>query len=456
MKILIAGDGKVGLALTKQLLREGHDVVVIDTNQAVLSNNEVETEAMAVNGNAAAMDTLIRAGVRDAELLIAATNSDETNILCCLTGRKLNKKIHTIARIRNGEYSKQLAMLHEELGLSMTINPEQSAAREIFRLLQFPDFLKRETFAKGRVELVELKIRPDSKLKDIKLMDLYKIIRIKVLICAVARGNEVIIPSGDFVLKEGDHIYVTAAASDLTILLKNLGITPKEIWSILLVGGGRIGRHLARRLLKAGADVKIIEKNPEQARVLAEEFPKAEVVIGDGTSQSFLQSEGITEADSVVTLTDIDEENLVVSMYANVLGVPKIITKMNRLEYVSVLGDIGIGSVVSPKAICCQEIVRYVRAMQNQKGSIISLHRVANDRAEALEFRVDSSVRHRGIPLKDVPIKKGVLIFAITHNGVTTIPDGNSTFEIGDTVSIITANSSLVQGMNDIFQNEIL
>ena len=265
MKILIAGDGKVGLALTQQLLREGHDVVVIDANQEVLNNNEVETEAMAVHGNAAAMDTLIRAGVRDAELLIAATNSDETNILCCLTGRKLNKKIHTIARIRNGEYSKQLAMLHEELGLSMTINPEQSAAREIFRLLQFPDFLKRETFAKGRVELVELKIRPDSKLKDIKLMDLYKIIRIKVLICAVACGNEVIIPSGDFVLKEGDHIYVTAAASDLTILLKNLGITPKEIWSILLVGGGRIGRHLARRLLKAGADVKIIEKNPEQA-----------------------------------------------------------------------------------------------------------------------------------------------------------------------------------------------
>lgn len=453
MKIIIAGDGKVGVALTKQLLRENHDVVVIDANQSVLENSEFEDETLMVHGNAAAMETLLRADVKAAELLIAATNSDETNILCCLTGRKLNKKIHTIARIRNPEYNHQLSMLQEELGLSMMINPEQSAAREIFRLLQFPDFLRRETFAKGRIELVELKVRSDSKLKDIKLLDLYKIVRIKVLVCAVVRGGEVTIPTGDFMLREGDHIYVTAASSDLYLLLRNLGITPKEIWNIMLVGGGRIGNHLTKRLLKAGAGVKIIEKNPARARALAEEFPKAEVFIGDGSKQELLLDEGLSQADALVTLTDIDEENLIISMFANVKGVPKVITKMNRLEYVSVLGDIGIGSVVSPKALACQEIVRYVRAMQNQKGSIVALHRVANDRVEALEFRVDKDVRYLDTPLKDIPVKKGILFFSISHNGVTSIPDGNSCFMVGDTVSIVTNNSALVQSMNEIFES---
>ncbi len=452
MKILIAGDGKVGLALTEQLLKEGHDVVVIDSKRSALENNSVEDAAMAVHGNAAAMDTLLHAGVRDADLLIAATHSDETNILCCLTGKKLNKNIHTIARIRNAEYNRQLSMLQEELGLSMMINPEQSAAREIFRLLQFPDFLQRETFAKGRIELVELQVRADSKLKDIKLLDLYKIVRIKVLVCAVSRKGEVFIPTGDFVLREGDHIYVTAASSDLMLLLKNLGITPKEIWKIMLIGGGgRIGRYLVQRLLKAGAVVKVIEKDPDRARALAESFPKAEVVLGDGSKQELLLDEGIENAEAVVTLTEIDEENLVISMFANIKGVPKVITKMNRLEYVNVLGDIGIGSVISPKVLCCADIVRYVRAMQNQKGSIITLHRVANDQVEALEFRVDKSVKWQDTPLKDIPVKKGVLFFSISHNGVTTIPDGNSSFTEGDTVSIVTANSSLMQGMNDIF-----
>ncbi len=453
MRILIAGDGKVGLALTQQLLREGHDVVVIDSNKSVLTNPDIEDATLAVHGNAAAMDTLLDAGVKDADILIAATNSDETNILCCLTGKKLNKNLHTISRIRNAEYNRQLSMLQEELGLSMMINPEQSAAREIFRLLQFPDFLRRETFAKGQIELVELKIRPDSKLKDIKLLDLYKIVRIKVLVCAVDRKGEVTIPTGNFVLKEGDHIYVTAASSDLTILLKNLGITPKEIWNIMLIGGGRIGRHLTKRLLKAGAEVKIIEKNPANARALAEDFPKAEVVLADGSKQDILQEEGLSQADALVTLTDIDEENLVISMYANVQNVPKVITKMNRLDYVEVLGDIGLGSVVSPKALCCNDIVRYVRAMQNQKGSIVTLHRVANDKVEALEFHVNKQVKYQGMALKDIPVKKGILFFSISHNGNTIIPDGNSSFVEGDTVSIVTTNSSQVMSMDDIFDD---
>ncbi len=453
MKILIAGDGKVGLALTQQLIKEGHDVVVIDSNKSVLTNPDIEDATLAVHGNAAAMDTLIHAGVRDADILISVTNSDETNILCCLTGKKLNKHLHTICRIRNAEYNQQLVMLQQELGLSMVINPDQSAAREIFRLLQFPDFLRRETFAKGHIELVELKVRADSKLKDIKLLDLYKIVRIKVLVCAVERKGEVTIPTGNFVLKEGDHIYVTAASSDLTILLKNLGISPKEIWNIMLIGGGRIGRHLTKRLIKAGAEVKVIEKNPEIARSLAEDFPKAEIVLADGTKQNVLLDEGLTQADAVVTLTNVDEENLVISMFANVQNVPKVITKMNRLEYVGVLGDIGIGSVVSPKALCCNDIVRYVRAMQNQKGSIVTLHRVANDKVEALEFHVNHEVKFQGVPLKDIPVKKGILFFSISHKGVTTIPNGMSSFVEGDTVSIVTTNSSQIMSMDDIFDD---
>jgi len=452
MKILIAGDGKVGMALTELLVKEGHDVVVIDSNSSALIDSQVEDAALAVLGNAAAMDTLLRAGVRDANLLIAATNSDETNILCCLTGKKLNPRIHTIARIRNADYNKQLAMLQEELGLSMIVNPEQAAAREIYRLLQFPDFLRRETFAQGRVELVELLIGADSKLKDIRLMDMYRIVRLKVLVCAVSRKGEVTIPTGEFILREGDHIYVTAQVNDLSLLLKNLGITPKEIWSIMLIGGSRICQYLARRLTKAGAKVKIIEKNPARARALAEDFPKAEVVCGDGSKQELLVDEGLSQADALVTLTDIDEENLVISMFANVKGVPKVITKLGRQEYVNILGDIGIGSVVSPKALCCTDIVRYVRALQNQKGSIVALHKVANDQVEALEFKVDTSVLYRDMPLKDIPIRKGVLMFSISHNGVTEIPGGASSFSIGDTVSIVTTNSNQILSMNDIFR----
>lgn len=452
MKILIAGDGKVGMALTEQLVREGHDVVVIDASQTVLHDSQIEDTALTVLGNAAAMDTLLRAGVRDANLLIAATNSDETNILCCLTGKKLNPHIHTISRIRNADYNQQLVMLQEELGLSMSVNPERAAAREIYRLLQFPDFLRRETFAQGQVELVELKIGADSKLKGIRLMDMYRIVRIKVLVCAVSRKGEVIIPTGEFVLREGDHIYVTAQVNDLSLLLSNLGITPKEIWSIMLIGGSRICQYLARRLLKSGAHVKIIEKNPTRARALAELLPKAEVVCGDGSKQELLENEGLAQADALVTLTDIDEENLVISMFANAKGVPKVVTKLGRQEYVNILGDIGIGSVVSPKALCCTDIVRYVRALQNQKGSIVALHRVANDQVEALEFKVDNSVLYRDMPLKEIPIRKGVLMFSISHNGINEIPSGDSCFSIGDTVSVVTTNSNQILSMNDIFR----
>ena len=334
----------------------------------------------------------------------------------------------------------------------MTINPELSAAHEIFRLLQFPSFLRRETFAKGRVEIVELKAFEDGKLNGVRLSELYKIAKVKVLVCAVSRGGEVEIPNGDYRLQTGDHIYVTARAANLSQLLKNLGIGMSYVNRALLVGGSRLCFYLAERLLRAGVQVKIIEKNETRARYLAEILPKADVVQGDGSSQEVLESEGLRRADALVTLTDMDEENIVISMYGSAAGVKKVITKANRLEYSHMFEDMGIGTVISPKALCSNNVVRYVRAMQNQKGSVLALHRIADDRAETLEFLVDDTVPWRGVPLKDVPVKKGILISCITRRGDTVIPDGASSFESGDTVIVVTTCESPIMQLQDIFE----
>ena len=451
MKIIIAGDGKVGLALTRQLLREGHDLVVIDSNRNVLGRSLEQYDLLTVPGNAAALDTLREAGANDAELLIAATSTDETNILCCLVARRLNPKIHTIARVRNLEYAEQLFLMREDLGLSMNINPELAAASEIFRLLQFPSFIQRETFAKGRVEIVELRVDEGSRLCGVPLSQLDSITRVKVLVCAVTHNGSVTIPNGSYVLSAGDHIHVTAAAANLARLLKNLGIMRRRVRQVMLVGGGRITYHLSKRLLQSGVGVKIIEIDALRAANLAEALPSAEVIHGDGSSRELLLAEGLSQADALVTLTGIDEENIVISMFGHSQKVPKIVTKINRLEYGSIFSELGVGSIVSPKELCSNDIVRYVRAMQNQVGSVLTLHSIAGGEAEALEFRVDSSVRYCGVPLRDVPLRDGVLIACITRRGKTIIPDGAAFFEKGDTVVAVTAGETSVNQMNDIF-----
>ncbi len=451
MKILIAGDGKVGMALTHELVREGHDVTVIDSNMNALRMDLGRYDVMTVNGNAAALNTLREAGVEQSELLIAATSADETNILCCLTARSLNKNLHTIARVRNPEYTEQLFTMREYLGLSLSINPEFSAAREIFRLLQFPGFLRRETFAKGRVEIVELKIPEGASLQNVALNNLYKIAGVKVLVCAVSRQGKVEIPNGSYVLRAGDHVYVTARAINLAQLIKNLKIETQKIRHVILVGGGRISYYLAELLLGTGVRVKIIEKDPDRAARLAELLPKASIVLGDGSMQSLLESEGVYGADALVTLTGMDEENIVISMFAHTVGVRKVITKVNRQEFSYIFNDM-IGSVVSPKELCSSEIVRYVRAMQKQTGQVITLHRIANEGAEALEFNVDDEVQWCNTPLKDVPLKQGVLISCITHKGKTVIPDGSSVFQKGDTVIAVVTSGRVIQQMNDIFE----
>lgn len=453
MNIVIVGDGKVGVALTEQLSKEGHDLVVIDSNRKVLEASLESYDVMVVTGNGAVMKVQQQAGVPDCDLLIAATSADEINLLTCIVGRKLGAR-HTIARVRNPEYAEQLVQMREELGLSMTINPELAAAAETYHLLQFPSFMKRESFAKGKVEIVEIRIGADSKLCGIPLFKLYEIAKVRVLVCAVERGDNVYIPDGSFTLLAGDKIYVTAGARYLAALIRNLGIQTQKIRSVLIVGGSRIGFYLTRMLTDSGISVKLIEQRHERCLHLAEQLPKAIVMEADGSRQDVLLAEGIEEVDAVVTLTNIDEENLIISMYANHIGVPKVVTKINRTEYIDVFKDSGIDSVISPKALCSTDIVRYVRAMENTiGGAVITMHNIGDGKAEALEFRANSATRHLGESLTSIPLKKNFLIACISRRGRTIIPKGDDYFLAGDTVIVVTTSELAIIDLNDMFDD---
>jgi len=452
MNIIIVGDGKVGAALTEQLSSEGHDITIIDSNPRVLDRSAERYDVMALTGNGASMATLREAGADRADLLIAATSRDELNLITCLTAKKLGAR-HTIARVRNPEYAEQLITMREELGLSLSVNPEYAAAQEAYQLLQFPSFLKREPFAKGRVEIVSVPVKEGSKLVGIPLHKLYEIARVNVLVCAVERGEEVYIPDGSFVLQEGDAIFVTAALQDLARLIRNLGLVEHKVKSLLIIGGSRVAFHLARRCLDSGMDVKIIEQRRERCEELAEALPSAIVIEADGSQQEVLDAEGLRSYDAVITLTGMDEENLILSMYASHVGVGKVITKVNRIEYYDVFRKVGLGSVISPKGLCCANIVRYVRAMNSASESegVITLHSIVDGKAEALEFLAGPNTRHCGEPLKDIPVKKGILVSCITHQGKTIIPKGDSRFHPGDTVIVVTAGGQAITGLDDIF-----
>lgn len=452
MRIVIVGDGKVGVALTEQLTKEGHDVTIIDNNPQVLEQSQELYDIMVVQGNGASMSVLKEADIGSADLMIAATSGDETNLLSCIMAKKLGN-VHTIARVRNPEYSEQLVLLQDELGLSMTINPELAAARESYHLLQFPGFLKRDSFAKGRVEIVEIKVSDQSKLCEIPLNKLYEIAKVKVLVCAVERGSEVYIPNGNFVLKAGDKIYVTAGAQDLADLMKHLGLQKEKIKNVIIIGGSRIAVYLAMRLLRSGVTVKIIEQKPERCVELSTVLPKATIIQADGSRQDVLLAEGLLETDALITLTNMDEENLIISMYGNHVGVPKIITKINRTEYIEIFKDMGIDSVVSPKQLCSNDIVRYVRAMENSNGgTVITLHKIVNGKAEALEFQATGSTKHLNQSLASIPLKKDIIIACITRRGKTIIPKGDDVIQCGDSVIVVTTQEQAIYDLNDLFQ----
>ena len=451
MKIIIAGDGKVGATLTKQFCSEGHDVTVIDYRTEILEVSEERYDVIVIQGNCASMSVLTQAGVKEADLLVAVTNHDEINLLCCTTAHSMNPNLHTIARIRNPEYNEQAFKLRDVFGLSMVINPENQAAMEIHRLLKYPGFLRRDTFAKGRMEIVELRVDKSSKLCDVKLTDLRNIIRCKVLVCAVLRNGAAIAPKGDFVLQEGDRIFVTALSENLTTLLNNLGILSRRVRRVLICGGNTVGFYLARRLIREGVSVKIVEPGLSRCQELSALLPDVDVICGDVSDQDTLDSEGLAGCDAFVSCTGSDELNMIVSLYARSRGVPQVITQLSRVDNRSIIDSLCLGSVICPKDLCASNIARYVRAIHNQTGAALSVHAIADGQVEAMEFRVDETTRHCGEPLKQIKLKPNVLLVSITHNAAPEIVNGESAFLPGDIVLVVTNGREVLYQMNDIF-----
>ena len=451
MHIIIAGHGKVGITLLQQLSQEGHDLTLIDMNRTVLDGAVTRHDVMAVQGNCAAQQVLLEAGVMDADLLIAVTGADEVNLLSCMTAHGLNPNLHTIARIRNPEYTQQIHQMRDLFALSMTVNEEAQAAKEMERLLKLPGFLRRDTFAKGKAEIVELRIDEKSKLNGISLIEMYRTIKCKVLVCAVLRNGTAITPGGHFVLKEGDRIFVTAPTSELAILLKNLGILTRRVRSCLIGGGGRISYYLAQLLEKGGIHVRIIEKNPERCRELAELLPSADILQGDFSARNELEDGGLLISDAFLAMSGLDEMNIITALYATSRGVPQVITKLGHAGNYTLAGDLSIGSMICPRELCSNEIVRYVRAMENQTGAAISLHTIADGQVQAVEFVIEETTRNCGVALKDLKLKSNVLLATISKNGQVEIPNGASTIEPGDTVVVVTTRKDTLQNLNDIF-----
>lgn len=451
MNIVIVGDGKVGYALCEQLNLEGHDITVIDNRYERLKDTSETLDVMGVYGNGATRKVQLEAGVQDADLLIAATSTDELNMLCCLLAKTLGAA-NTIARIRNPEYMNQLHLLQEQLGLSMAINPELATARAIARVIKFPPATRVDTFAKGRVELVEFRLPENSPIAGKRLMDLPRRPESKILVCVVDRHDEIIIPDGSFMLRGGDRLHITGDSRSITVFLGAIGGINFKIRSIILVGGGRLGYYLGSMLDEKQFQVKIIEKDLERCNELCELLPHAEIIHGDGSDVEMLEAEGLDDVDAFAALTGMDEENLIMSMVASHKNVPKVVTKVNQLNYLAMVDKMGIDTVVSPKMTTANEITQYVRAMQNTVGSRIdTLYKLVNGKAEALEFTVGEGTRHLGETLERLNLKKGTLIAAIVRQGKVIIPGGKDFLRPDDSV-VVVAGSSRLNDLNDIFE----
>lgn len=453
MRIIIVGAGKVGSALTQQLSTE-HKVTVIDQNPQLIDNIINIYDVMGVCGNGASYEVQKEAETDRAELLIATTSSDEINILACLVAKKLGVE-HTIARIRNPEYEKQLRFMRNELGLSMSINPEKAAAREIARVLRFPAAMKLESFSKGRLELVEYRIPEGSVLHGMQLSDLYKNIRVRILICAVARKGETIIPSGDFTLRSGDKIYLTSSPDQLSQFFRHLGVFRDRASSVMIVGASKICYYLASELIEMGMAVKIIDQSEQRCIQMSERLPKALVIVGDGTDSELLHEEGIEQTDAFVAITGIDEANILMSMSAaKQAGNCKVVAKINRKSLVDLVSNEEmIDSVVSARSVTTELILQYVRAMESASGAKIkTLHRLVDGAVEALEFGVTADTPFIGVPLKDLKLKSGILLAGIVRqNGRIVIPSGNDELHLNDDVIVVTTDMTL-QDIRDILQ----
>jgi len=452
MRIIVVGAGKVGVALTEQLLAD-HHVTIVDQNSQLVDNIINVYDVMGVCDNGASYEVLKEAEVGKADLLIATTSSDEVNILTCLVAKKLGVD-HTIARIRNPEYETQLRFMRNELGLSMYINPEKAAAREIARVLRFPTAMKVDSLCKGRLELIEYRLRDNSALDGMSLIDLYRNIKIRVLICAVSRQGETTIPTGDFVLRSGDKIYLTATPENLASFFQHLGVFRKQADSVMVVGASKICYYLTADLLRNGMDVKIIDQNEQRCIQMGERLPGALVIVGDGTDTELLREEGLEQVDAFVAITGIDEANILMGLSAARLTGDncKIVAKINRRSLVDLVSNQEeIGCVVSAASVTTEMIVQYVRAMESASAvQIKAIHHLMEGEVEALECTVQPDEAFIGVPLKDLKMKSGILLAGIVRrNGEIIIPSGNDSMQAYDDIIIVT-NKHDIQKISDI------
>lgn len=447
LKIIIVGCGKIGGTILESLTEEGHNVIAVDNDPEVIGELTNIYDVIGVCGNGTDCDVLDEAGVSDAEMFVAATSSDELNMLSCYLAKKMGAK-HTIARIRNPEYNlKSLGFLRQQLDLSMAINPEMLAAKEMFNILKLPSAVKIETFSARNFEIIELILKESSALTGIKLMDLRNKFKAKFLICVVRRGNEVYIPDGNFVLYPGDKIGLTAEPSEIQKLMRALGIDKKQAKSVMILGGSRIAFYLSNMLIAAGNSVKIIERDEERCNEFSDSLDKAIVIHGDGAQQELLLEEGLDSIDAFVSLTGMDEENILISIFASTHGVPTVISKVNRNELADMASKLGLDCVISPKEIVTDVIVQYARALENSLGSNVeTLYNIMDGKAEVLEFNVRSDFKQIGIKLKDMKLKSGILIAGIIRERRPIIPTGDDVILNNDKVIILAAD----QRLNDL------
>lgn len=452
MNIIIIGGGRIGITLVSSLVSEGHNVTVLDTDPDVISEITNIYDVMGVCGNGADSDILAEANAHDADIVAAVTNSDELNMLACFMAKRMGAK-NTVARIRNPEYNdKSLGFMKQHLEISMSINPERMAAKELFNILRLPSAVKIDTFSSGNFEMIELRLRENSPLADQKLMDLRNKYTAKFLVCAVGRGEEAYIPDGNFVLKSGDKVGITASPAEIAKLFKEMGVQQSRARNIMILGGSRTAYYLAKMLTFGGNSVTIIEKDRNLCEELCESLPKAVVVNGDGAEQETLLEEGLNSLDAFVALTGMDEQNILISSFASSHNVPKVIAKIDRDELIPLAEHWGLESFVSPKKIIADRIVQYARALKNSQGSSVeTLYKLMDGKAEALEFSIKSDLSLLNKPLKELSLKPNVLIAGIIRDRQTIIPSGDDMLLCGDKVIVLSLTARL-QDLSDILR----
>jgi len=451
MKIIIIGNGKVGFTLAKQLSVENHELVLIDHNADALQNADSALDILCMEGSGASIQVLKEAGVRDAELVVAVTGSDELNIVCCLIAKKLGAR-HTVARIRSPEYFREANLLKREVGLNMIINPEYAAAQEISRLLRVPSAFSVETFARGLVELIGFPVMESDGLAGMSLFEYNKRHPNGVLMCAAIRGGEVYVPNGRFVPQVGDKAYMIGSQAEIAKFFHTLGRDKNLIRQITVLGGSKIATYLTWAVEKVGMRVRIVEQNAAKCLSLADKLPDSLIIQGDGTDSTVIESEGLLETDAFIALTNRDEENLLMAMTAQRHGVKKVIAKMSRPNYIDMMRESGVDSIISPKDITANQISAYVRAMARSQGSAVeNLYKLLGGAIEAVEFTATAATKFLDTPLRDLRLKPGMLVAAIARDGRTVIPDGSTSIHAGDKV-IVMARSLFLQDLDEILQ----